>query len=123
MAPTVSTDRLRTQIDCFNPEAKATRDLKIVIKNLIEADRLEGEDLREALAEDLPAEILFSWENMGASGSRRLPYPPRPTGAPRCAVHPSPEPTNPQIVHGYNLPGPLRKALHHPDLRCADPHR
>jgi hypothetical protein len=68
MAPTTSTDRLRAQIDCFNPEAKATKELKIVIKNPVEADHLEGEDLRETLAEDLPVEILFSWENMGASG-------------------------------------------------------
>jgi hypothetical protein len=67
MAPTISTDRL--QIDCFNPEAKSTKELKIVIENLIEADHLEVEDLREALPEDLPAEILFSWENMGASGA------------------------------------------------------
>jgi hypothetical protein len=69
MAPTISTDRLRAQIDCFNPEAKSTKEPKIVIKNLIEADHLEVEDLREALAENLPAEILFSWENMGASGA------------------------------------------------------
>jgi hypothetical protein len=69
MAPTISTDRLRAQIDCFNLEAMSTKERKIVIKNLIEADHLEGEDLREALAEDLPGEILFSWEKIGASGA------------------------------------------------------
>jgi hypothetical protein len=42
MAPTISTDRLRAQIDCFNPEAKSTKELKIVIKNLIEADHLRA---------------------------------------------------------------------------------
>jgi hypothetical protein len=69
MAPTTLTDHLRAQIDCFNPEAKATKELKVVITNFIEAANLEGDDLREALVEDLPAGILFSWENKGASGA------------------------------------------------------
>jgi hypothetical protein len=67
MASTASTDQ--AQIDCFNAEAKATKEIKIVVKNIIELDNLVSEGLHLAVVEGLQAETLFTWENMDASGA------------------------------------------------------
>jgi hypothetical protein len=46
-----SMDRLRAQIGCHNPQSKASKDLKTVIKKIIEEDDLEDEVLCESLME------------------------------------------------------------------------